>query len=81
MAQRLVRLPGITATDALRAVLSLLPLDDFVDQPAAAIGLAVDEQAAAARGCYQRAVAPSAKQALLHLHRAGRRGQRAGRRE
>ena len=25
MAQRLVRLPGITATDALRAVLSLLP--------------------------------------------------------
>ena len=37
MAQRLVRLPGITATDALRAVLSLLPLDDFVDQPAAAM--------------------------------------------
>lgn len=37
MAQRLVRLPGISATDALKAVLSLLPLDDFVDYPAAAM--------------------------------------------
>jgi len=37
MAQRLVRLPGISATDALEAVLSLLPLDDFVDHPAAAM--------------------------------------------
>lgn len=37
MAQRLVRLPGTTATDALAAVLSVLPLDDFVDQPAAAM--------------------------------------------
>jgi len=32
-----VRLPGISATDALEAVLSLLPLDDFVDHPAAAM--------------------------------------------
>lgn len=37
MAQRLVRLPGISATDALDAVLSVLPLDDFVDRPAAAM--------------------------------------------
>ena len=37
VAQRLVRLPGISATDALEAVLSVLPLDDFVDLPAAAM--------------------------------------------
>lgn len=37
MARRLVRLPGSTATEALAAVLSLMPLDDFVDHPAAAM--------------------------------------------
>ncbi|MGA0540574.1 RbsD/FucU family protein [Neotabrizicola sp. VNH66] len=37
VAQRLIRMPGITATDALEAVLSVLPLDDFVEQPAAAM--------------------------------------------
>jgi L-fucose mutarotase len=37
MARRLIRLPGISATDALAAVLSVLPLDDFVDRPAAAM--------------------------------------------
>ena len=30
-AKRLVRLDGVTATAALKAVLSLLPLDDFVE--------------------------------------------------
>jgi L-fucose mutarotase len=34
-AQRLIRLDGVSATRALQAVLSLLPLDDFVDSPAA----------------------------------------------
>ena len=34
-AKRLVRLDGITATAALKAVVSLLPLDDFVEAPAA----------------------------------------------
>jgi len=34
-AKRLVRLDGITATAALKAVLSLLPLDDFVESPVA----------------------------------------------
>ncbi len=33
LAQRLVRLPGTAAHDALDAVLSVLPLDDFVPQP------------------------------------------------
>ena len=33
-AQRLLRLDGVTATEALRAVLSLLPLDSFVDHAA-----------------------------------------------
>jgi L-fucose mutarotase len=37
VAQDLVQLPGIPATDALAAILSLLPLDDFVDVPAAAM--------------------------------------------
>lgn len=37
MAQRLIRLPGSSATDVLRAVLSVLPLDDFVDRPATAM--------------------------------------------
>jgi L-fucose mutarotase len=30
-------LPGISATDVLAAVLSVIPLDDFVDRPAAAM--------------------------------------------
>jgi L-fucose mutarotase len=34
-AKRLVRLDGITATAALKAVLSLLPLDDFIESPVA----------------------------------------------
>lgn len=34
VAQRLVQLPGHAATSVLQAVLSLLPLDDFVEQPA-----------------------------------------------
>ena len=33
-AKRLVRLDGVTATAVLKAVLSLLPLDDFVESPA-----------------------------------------------
>ena len=35
MAQRLIRLDGVSATRATEAILSLLPLDDFVDRPAA----------------------------------------------
>jgi L-fucose mutarotase len=35
--KRLIRLPGLSATDVLTAVLSVLPLDDFVDRPAAAM--------------------------------------------
>jgi L-fucose mutarotase len=34
-AKRLVRLDGVTATAVLKAVLSLLPLDDFIESPAA----------------------------------------------
>ena len=34
-ADALVELPGVPATDVLRAILSVLPLDDFVDVPAA----------------------------------------------
>jgi L-fucose mutarotase len=35
--RRLIRLPGTSATDVLAAVLSVIPLDDFVDHPAAAM--------------------------------------------
>lgn len=34
VANRLVQIPGVSAPDVLNAVLSLFPLDDFVDQPA-----------------------------------------------
>lgn len=37
VAQRLVRLPQISATDTLDAVLSVFPLDDFVEAPSAAM--------------------------------------------
>jgi L-fucose mutarotase len=37
VARRLVRLPLISATDTLEAVLSVFPLDDFVELPAAAM--------------------------------------------
>jgi len=33
-ARRLVRMPGVDAPQVLEAVLSVLPLDDFVDRPA-----------------------------------------------
>jgi L-fucose mutarotase len=39
VARRLVRLDGVGLTDAVRAVLTLLPLDEFVDAPVA--GMAV----------------------------------------
>ncbi|SIQ46577.1 L-fucose mutarotase [Rhizobium sp. RU35A] len=35
VAERLVQMPGIDACAVLEAILSLLPLDDFVDFPAA----------------------------------------------
>ena len=35
IAQRLVRLDGVTLPQAARAVLSLLPIDTFIDQPVA----------------------------------------------
>lgn len=34
---RLVELPGVTADRAVEAIVSLLPLDDFVEAPAAAM--------------------------------------------
>lgn len=35
VAQRLVQVPGIDASAIVEAILSLMPLDDFVDNPAA----------------------------------------------
>ena len=42
---RLVQLPGLPATDVLRAILSLLPLDDFVDEPTAVMAAPGDRPA------------------------------------
>lgn len=44
-AQRLVRLDGIAAPRMLEAVLSVLPLDDFVDTPATRMAVVDDPQA------------------------------------
>lgn len=44
-AKRLIRLPGVSATDALQAVLSVLPLDDFIPQPALSMQVVGDPTA------------------------------------
>ena len=45
MAKRLVRMPGITATRVLEAVLTVMPLDDFVDEPCGRIEVVGDPDA------------------------------------
>jgi L-fucose mutarotase len=69
LAQRLVRLDGVDATRALAAVLTLLPLDDFVEAPLttmavvgepAAVPPLVREFVALARRCEGREVASRA---------------------
>lgn len=44
-ARRLVRMDGLTATAVLRAVLTVLPLDTFVDAPAAVMAVVDDPDA------------------------------------
>lgn len=39
---RLARLDGVTATDALRAILTVMPLDSYVDDPAITMANAAD---------------------------------------
>ena len=45
MARRLIRLDGISATRAVEAILSLLPLDDFVPRPASRMQVVGDAKA------------------------------------
>ncbi|MGI9420125.1 MAG: RbsD/FucU family protein [Geminicoccaceae bacterium] len=45
MAKRLVRMPGLTATRVLEAVLTVMPLDDFVDEPCGRIEVVGDPDA------------------------------------
>jgi L-fucose mutarotase len=45
MARRLIRLEGISATRAVEAILSLLPLDDFVPRPASRMQVVGDPRA------------------------------------
>lgn len=45
IARRLIRLPGTDAPRALAAVLSLLPLDDFIPNPAAVMEVVGDPDA------------------------------------
>jgi L-fucose mutarotase len=42
MAKRLVRMPGLPAPRVLEAVLSVMPLDDFVDEPCGRIEVVGD---------------------------------------
>ena len=42
LAQRLIRLDGVSATRAMQAIVSILPLDDFVDEPCAVMAVAGD---------------------------------------
>ncbi len=45
MGRRIVRLDGVDATRAAEAILSVLPLDDFVDAPAARMEVVGDAKA------------------------------------
>lgn len=45
MAKRLVRLDGVGAPRALQAILTLLPLDDFVDSPVTVMEVVGDAEA------------------------------------
>lgn len=45
MGRRVVRLDGVGSTRALEAVLSVMPLDDFVDEPCARIEVVGDPDA------------------------------------
>ena len=44
MARRLIRLDGVQAVPVLRAVLSVLPLDSFVERPAATMQVVGDPE-------------------------------------
>ncbi len=44
-AQRVERLAGISATEALRAILAILPLDSYVDAPARTMQVVGDQNA------------------------------------
>jgi L-fucose mutarotase len=44
-AARIERLAGVTATEALRAILTLMPLDSFVDHPARTMQVVGDPEA------------------------------------
>ena len=44
-ARQLISLPGTNATDVARAILSVMPLDDFIDAPAAVMAVVDDPSA------------------------------------
>ena len=53
--QRVVHMPGLDAPRVLEAVLSLMPLDDFVDSPAATMRPIDPKDASAIFDLFQRA--------------------------
>ncbi len=53
--RRVVEMPGMTATRVLEAILSLFPLDDFVDSPAATMRPRTPEDARVIFGEFQTA--------------------------
>lgn len=44
LGKRLIHLPGVSAPETLRAVLSVMPLDNFVKQPALTMQIVGDSQ-------------------------------------
>ena len=72
MARRLVRLDGADGPTALRAILSVMPLDDFVDSPCARIEVVDDPDAEPAVCRAYQAVIDEAEGGRFRLERIER---------
>ena len=86
MGRRVVRMDGVSATRALEAVLSVMPLDDFVDAPCARMQV-VDDPDAVPEVCqqFQEVIDRAEERPLsarqdraVRLLRAGAPGLRSG---
>lgn len=71
-ALRLVRLDGVSATRAAEAILSLLPLDEFVENPAAVMAVVGDPDAEPAIVAEFRSIAEAAHGAAVNFARVDR---------
>jgi L-fucose mutarotase len=72
MAKRLVRLDGVNAPRALEAVLTLLPLDDYVDSPVTVMEVVGDPEAIPEPVAGFRAAVDAAESASVKISRIDR---------